>query len=111
MTSPDQNYTSWHVGMRVVCRDNRDFECWLNVDDIYTIKSIGMGMGAYKGRYTTHVVVVLAEVDNPDDAFFPMETPGFCAARFRPVQTRKTDISVFTSMLSPKPAKAGKVRA
>nr|WMC99313.1 hypothetical protein RAR13_11710 [Aminobacter aminovorans] len=110
MTSPDQNYTSWHVGMKVVCVDVEDFEGVLELDHIYTIRRMGCGVGMFKGVLGMFAIVAVSEADNPDDEYF-QNAPGFCVARFRPVQTRKTSIEVFTAMLSPKPAKAKKVRA
>lgn len=106
MTSPDQNYTSWHCGMKVVLVHER----WNNRSpleqagntfpergQVYTIRSIG---------------IHLIEIENPVCEYRngPAEL-AFSVENFRPVQTRKTSIEIFTAMLSPKPAKAKKVRA
>lgn len=96
-TSPDQNYTSWHVGMKVVCVDNGGAGSLLAVGEVYTIRSL-------EPRFVTLAEdSTWSEINGADS--------GWYYSRFRPVQTRQTDISVFTAMLSPKPAKAGKVRA
>jgi hypothetical protein len=98
------DYTSWHVGMKVVCVDDewRDFSvvnfpCPLVAGAVYTIRSIQLTDGIYYGSRKL-LTVCLNEVRNPYEA-------GFAAPRFRPVQTRKTDISIFTAMLRPIDAK------
>lgn len=103
-TSPDQNYTSWYVGMKVVCIETEDDPEPPNpvYGEIYTISWIGVGVDG------PAVLIDLLELPNPENEEFDR---GYLASAFRRVQTRKTDISVFTAMLSPKPAKAGKVRA
>ena len=99
MTAP--SYTSWHVGMKVVCVDaSRDYlgqETPLEVGRVYRVDKI-----------LRHMDVVGVVVGGCPSWH---ETNAWSARRFRPVQTRQTDISVFTAMLHPKPAKAKKVRA
>lgn len=115
MTSPDQNYTSWHSGMKVVLvdddwdRNRNDYKHGV-VDPVkgvvYTVRSVQVPSGC------DVVCITLNEIRNPILRY--QNATGerlYRAYRFRPVQTRKTDISCFTAMLSPKPAKAKKVRA
>jgi hypothetical protein len=80
-------YRDWHVGMKVVCVDNSTWEHRLKLNGVYTIAAID----------TAHF----------DDRLYIglVETPSknilqWLASRFRPVQPRKTDISVFTRMLN-----------
>lgn len=90
MTAP--SYTSWHVGMKVVCvRGNKPRECldgtmspieWLPVDGhVYTIADLIMEEILYLSL----------------DELLPIDL--FDARNFRPVQARKTDISVFEQLL------------
>ena len=113
MTSPNENYTSWTVGMRVVCVDaspiNRDLEgrpikpvSTLQEGNVYTIADIGVRDGIYHGR-GRFVKIRLVNVLDVND--------GYAAARFRPVQTRKTDISIFQRILSNPHKKIHKVEA
>lgn len=112
MTAP--SYTSWHVGMKVVCIDNgRAGEpgIWLSeaerpqIGEVYTVSRVFIDL-------LDKVCVDLEEIcrDPQASAFYGTHV-GYGAFRFRPVQTRQTDISIFTAMLSPKHSKAGKVRA
>lgn len=107
MTSPDQNYTSWHVGMQVTLRFKTPTHPNWNYPEfgvVYTVRAIFEMQGA--------ICIRLKEIRNKVSRWRDGRyEPGFEAYAFRPVQTRKTDISIFTAMLSPKPAKAGKVRA
>lgn len=108
------NYLEWHVGMKVVCVNDR-YKCvliyrrwfgWrkseriilhnLNRGDVYTVT--GMDKIVLKdGR--DHVGVFLAEAQHFDTGGPSLSFP---AQLFRPVQTRKTDISVFTKLLKGK---------
>lgn len=114
-TSPDQNYTSWHVGMKVVLIDDNwgpRHDITLGVVDpvkgvVYTVRSVQMSPSG-----SGFVCITLNEIRNPILKY--RSSTGerlYRAYRFRPVQTRKTSIEIFTAMLSPKPAKAKKVRA
>lgn len=111
MTAP--SYTSWHVGMKVVLIDDN----WGPRHDIargvvnpvkgvvYTVRSVQMALSGF-------VCITLNEIRNPILQYrSSIGERLYRAYRFRPVQTRQTDISIFTAMLSPKPAKAKKVRA
>lgn len=84
------DYRSWHVGMKVVCVDDSDGlvrknAARLKLGQIYTISRI-------EGRAFPEVAVQVAELNYNWYEFVR-------ASRFRPVQPRKTDISIFTAML------------
>jgi hypothetical protein len=101
------DFTSWHVGMKVVCTYDYDVaslrargtycaRCSFPVrNGIYTLRRIGSIEG--------HVAILLAEIVNPigDIRLGFNGESGFYAKHFRPAQTRKTDISIFTAMLRP----------
>lgn len=111
--TPDQSYTSWHVGMKVVLARDEFFNRGMHLaygneypemGPVYTIRAINLVAG--------NVGIHLNEIVNPSFEYLNgWAELSFAAENFRPVQTRKTDISIFTAMLSPKPSKAGKVRA
>lgn len=108
MTAP--SYTDWHVGMKVVCVDGASRPGYKYIIEelpqagrIYTIREIGPVPSFHSDR--GKLAVKLAEIHRVEDRL------GWRVERFRPVKTRQTDISIFTAMLSPKPAKAKKVRA
>lgn len=92
------DYTSWHVGMKVVCVDDQWHDptafgpCPLVAGVIYTVARIQPATGLYRGG-CDHICVQVAEIN---------WERGFAAPRFRPVQKRKTDISIFTAMLHDK---------
>jgi hypothetical protein len=104
------DYTSWHVGMKVVCiacrPDGAPADAFYpEIDRIYTLREIRDDAPWRYGK--TKVVVLLNELDNSHfvgRAGYWVE-PGFDPRGFRPVQTRKTDISVFEKMLRPIDAK------
>lgn len=77
---------TFRVGQEVVCVDEDEATKHYGIykDRVYTIASIFEKAGA--------IFVYLAEVTSDG---------GWYASRFRPVVTRKTDISVFTAMLTP----------
>jgi len=97
------SYRDWYVGMKVVCVDDeysplaetvRKMGCRLpERGRVYTIDQIGPRDG--------RIVIRLVELDNPRVKVpgYKKGPPVFAARRFRPVQTRKTDISIFTAML------------
>jgi hypothetical protein len=80
--------TSFHVGQKVVCINASGFEDRLMEGAIYTVSDVGVDFGElYLGLEETIAV-----------------SPGplhWLATRFRPVVDRKSDISIFTSMLNP----------
>lgn len=73
----------FHVGQKVVCVDAG---IWRKIANnvVYTIHSINADHGLW---------LRLIEVD-------PLGG-GYLSSRFRPVVERKTDISIFTAMLTP----------
>lgn len=102
------NYLEWHVGMKVVCvgcegtpKPLGYWEKWQrgwgvtkpSRGEVYTIRSIDVCKGV--------VFIRLVELVNPIAQYVegPME-PWWPAKGFRPVEPRKTDISVFTAMLT-----------
>jgi hypothetical protein len=105
------SYIDWKVGDKVVCTYDYDVaslrargtycaRCSFPVrDGIYTLRRIG--------RIEGHVAILLAEIVNPigDIRLGFNGESGFYAEHFRPVQTRKSDISIFTAMLRPIDAK------
>ena len=86
MTSPNENYTSWIVGMRVECVDARGAGPLLSVGAIYTIRALEPEFVTFEEPSTWTERGV--------------QTSGWLYRRFRPVVTRKSDISVFQSILS-----------
>ena len=104
----------WHQakpGDRVVCVVDWDFLTKLaaigdgirlpTVGSIYTIREILIRLG--------EVCVRLEEIQNEVMVYGDLEHPdeqSFLASRFRPVEYRVTDITIFTAMLTGEPAKA-----
>lgn len=100
-------YRYWHDGMKVVCIDARALDKYAPRRDRFVSTSDDMS-GLEEGRiYTVRSVcdfygivgVRLHEILRPRSRF-GIEVP-FAAARFRPVQKRKTSIEVFLRMLKP----------
>ena len=75
---------NFHVGQKVVCVQDGFYSQIDAGSAVYTITSVFMDFGV------KHVTV--AEIP----------TAGECASRFRPVVTRKADISIFTKLLKTK---------
>lgn len=115
MTSPNENYTSWTVGMKLECiataeqvaaRREKIPGAKIAVSQgIYTIREIRDDAPWRRGDH--HIVVLLQEIDNShlvggsyEHGKYCYVEPGFGAHYFRPVVTRKTDISIFQSILS-----------
>jgi len=90
----EMSYLDWHVGMKVVCvvgDDMNDFGFReLETRHVYTIRWVGPA--SHRGQ--AYVGVRLFETGQRGRGDVP-----FRANRFRPVQTRKTDISQFQAML------------
>lgn len=102
------NYLEWHVGMKVVYLGGahlllrrhgirRLLGKWsrtpsrLNIGDVYELDVISIG----RDRVTGLAEVGIGLKDDPDGE------EGLHPARcFRPAQTRQTDISVFTALLT-----------
>lgn len=91
---------TFRVGQKICCVDDGGWKCSLrNVPNrpvrgrIYTIRSF------YKEDS-----IYLEEILNPSDAKWKNGEIGegcFWTRRFRPIVSRKTDISIFTRMLNP----------
>jgi hypothetical protein len=95
------SYRDWHVGMKVVCID----DAWENEHtrpgfayprrgQVYTIGAIAAEVMLYGIRYNGPWIGVQEVGGNWGGR------PEFSASCFRPVQPRKTDISIFTRMLT-----------
>lgn len=76
--------SNFRVGQKVVCVQDGYLSAINEGPTVYTISAVIMDLGVWH--------IVLAEVP----------TAGECARRFRPVVTRKTDISCFTKLLKTK---------
>jgi hypothetical protein len=96
---------SFVVGQKVVCVDtwSRDERCAgdergpiRGVE--YTIREVGY----LHAEHPNTIQVRLVEIVNPARAYGSNELfePCFRASRFRPLVTRKTDISCFTAILN-----------
>jgi hypothetical protein len=102
------SYRDWQVGDKVVCingawTDAQNIlavivgECPLVGGEVYTIAKLGLNPTAtvsLDGSCGFPVCVWLQEVSHPQKGY------GFNSGRFRKVQPRKTDISIFTAMLN-----------
>jgi hypothetical protein len=92
---------SFRVGQKVVCVKNGAAK-WrgqtqARVGEIYTIRDV------YVDPISGDVGIHLAEIINP---LHPCGIEyGFYAKRFRPVVSRKTDISIFHAILNGAPVK------
>lgn len=95
---------SFHVGQKIECIKLTFNPAWRGkrrpvVGRIYTVRDVGV---RHQGGVDCEGVW-LDEIINP---LHPSgHEYGFFAACFRPVVERKTDISIFTAMLTPKKAK------
>lgn len=81
------DYTSWFVGMEVVCLHGY-YPGKLVAGQTYTVSRIGLD-----GLVGTSVMVDLEGVEPGSFG------PGWFASRFRPVQKRKTSIAIFQRLL------------
>lgn len=95
------SYTSWHVGMKVVCvqtqeasRAREEGVILPEIGRVYTIRYIG------PSDFWPGIFIRLNEVRNGPH-HLDGEEPSFYHGWFRPVQDRSTDISIFTRMLNP----------
>lgn len=110
---------NFHVGQKVVCMDAdfsvlwHDSMSWSGhgyrppqlpiLDEIYAIRGI-RHFGWGNGEVT--LAIYLQEIMNPIGRFLnEMAEQPFWIGRFRPVIERKTDISIFTEMLTPNKTK------
>ncbi len=98
---------TFHVGQKVVCVDDE----WKDVNwkyipsrpvrgQVYTVRSVHIT----ERTDGPEVSMLLNEITNPIVAWpkIGKSEGDFPAYRFRPVIERKTDISIFTAMLTPK---------
>ena len=87
-------YFDWKVGDRVVCVEETKahYHRPLVVGKVYVIRSFLVHPG------TGEVGVRLVGVENGVSSKYGIER-GYQARRFRKVEPKKTDISIFTSML------------
>lgn len=103
----------FHVGQKVVCVDGAPDLSGLTLlgtwdasklptkGQIYTITQVGIfHVWDSQKRPCVHVSEIVRPPDQP-----------VWAHRFRPVAERKTDISVFTEMLTPAPKRVKKIAA
>lgn len=96
---------AFRVGQKVVCVEawsryglGRGDEIGPTQDSIYTIREIGVGLHP---TCPDELHVRLDEIVNPVIEYkCGKYEVAFRATRFRPVVERKTDISVFTAMLT-----------
>jgi len=99
----------FRVGQKVVCIETWSLNGTGYGDEIgpiegkiYTIRSIGVG---FNSHYPDRLQVRLVEISNESRLYGGDRAkyePAFGAYRFRPVVERKTDISIFKAMLTPK---------
>lgn len=88
--------SNFHVGQKVVCVVSDDYGVTVE-GRVYTVSSlIPRGKSEADGRMVPGIT--LHEVA-------PFFYAGFDSRRFRPVAERKTDISIFTAMLTGQKAK------
>ena len=86
------NYLDWYVGMKVVTISVHAIDEPLphpQLGDVYTVGKIW-----HSGK---EVMIDLLEIPFPGGDGWD---PGYRARGFRPVERRKTDISIFTDMLT-----------
>ncbi len=88
----------FRIGQKVICVD-ADGANNLVLGSVYTVKFV------YSFRFTVwHTRNINGEFYSVK--LYEAETDpgfsGFCSARFKPVDERKTDISIFKKMLNPK---------
>ncbi len=99
------SYLNWHVGMKVVCVDSKwdvEPDTFSNSvrdpikGDILTIREMCVGNGPdWEGE---NLYLRFAEIHNPPDS--DGEEAYYYAGQFRPLAELKTDISLFTAMLT-----------
>lgn len=95
---------TFHVGQKVVCVDDHfkrpfSYENRPKAKRIYTVRAI------YQECFCPNdwaPALLLEEITNKPRMWLTLgfHEAGFAAGRFRPVQERKTDISIFIQMLS-----------
>lgn len=83
---------TFRVGQKVVCVDAKGSE--LVLGKVYTILHIRYHVCRWRGQTGDWAALKLHEV-RAEPQFY-----GFCSERFKPIEKRQTDISVFTAMLT-----------
>lgn len=83
---------TFRVGQKVVCVNDKPMFGWLWTNDKPEIGTVYTVARVIAGRYGSYQSLLLVEICNDD--------LGYRAERFRPVVERKTDISIFTKMLT-----------
>lgn len=92
-------YLDWRVGMRVVCVDDQPSD---GRGEVYPVESQVYTIRALSLTDDGQVKIRLVEIVNAPMAYRQgFHECWFRARRFRPVQARKTDISIFTALLNP----------
>lgn len=84
---------TFRIGQQVVCVDAKGSE-QLILGKVYTILYIRYHVCRWRGRTGDWAALKLHEVRAALPFF------GFCSERFKPIEKRQTDISVFTAMLT-----------
>jgi hypothetical protein len=106
------SYLDWHVGMRVVCI-NDDWTWVIRHDDggelpvrvpmlneVLEIAHMRAGDGSDLGGREDKIYLGFSELDYQSDGNISADQFGWDASQFRPLETCKTDISVFEKMLT-----------
>lgn len=100
---------SFRVGQKVVCIAPFDstWAGWATPQQskTYTVRAVSMGSVAQVRDYGPWFSVLLDEIKNPERD----GEPTFGHQHFRPLIERKTDISIFTELLTPKQKQAERV--
>lgn len=92
--------SNFHVGQKVVCVKRDSWKPMYSGESapvwrgVYTIRNISMGDDG-------KAYLMFDEIKNPHIYRIPHPEARFRSIHFRPVVTRKTDISIFKAMLNP----------
>lgn len=86
------------VGDKIVCIDDRPFsdgkKSGLSDGEVYEIEGVFEGWGQRPdGSFASHAIVRVCGIRHPQERFYGRNGVGWAAYRFRPVQSRPTDIS------------------
>ena len=101
------SYRDWHVGMRVVCINDNwgsyssgSYSIPTRVPMLNEVLTIRLMRWSerHDGLYLSFEEIPYRQADGPVWANI-----AFAADFFRPLEVRKTDISIFTAMLTGKP--------
>lgn len=100
------NYRDWYVGMKVVCVDAQACggygdEHLPQVGSVYTIRELlSDDFSGIPCLRLVEIVNRTREYEHAITGKVVVVEPAFTCRKFRPVQPRKTDISIFTAMLT-----------